>query len=133
MRNRWQSKVDALIRLARDPGATPAERDTAARKLRQLTRDHPETMDYKPLAVFTMRDLGEMKRRGISTAGSWTGCNLEDAISLMVADYQQRLARGHRRRLASTANCPDAFRANKVAREEAVKHFGRLPSWARKA
>lgn len=89
MGNRWQSKIDALIHLSRDKGAMPVERETATRKLRQITRDHPQAMDYRPLAEFTMRDLGEMRQRGISTAGSW-----DETIALMVADYRARLERG---------------------------------------
>jgi hypothetical protein len=133
--NRWQSKIDALIRLSRDPGATSAERKTAARKLRQILRDHPQMADYRPLAEFTMRDLGEMKRRGISTAGSWTGRNLDEAIAMMVSDYHERLdvGRHHGYGTSLLTNCFYDFRLNEVATEMHKEHFGKLPEWARKS
>jgi hypothetical protein len=80
--------------------------------------------DYRPLAEFTMRDLGEMKRRGISTAGSWTGRNLDEAIAMMVRDYGGRLERGRARSVP-----PALLFARRCS-------FGgnekRVPEWARK-
>ena len=73
MANRWQSKVDALIRLAQDPGATPDERAAARAALARITAAHPDASairDYEPVkAVFTTRDFVDMKRAGISVNG----------------------------------------------------------------
>ena len=94
MANRWRSKVDALIRLARDPGATPDERTAARAALARITASHPEAAairDYGPVKqMFTTRDFVDMKRGGISVEGEWTGVNLQDAIAQMSADYARR-------------------------------------------
>lgn len=100
--DRWQSKVDALIRLAHpDSGATPAERDTAQRKLREILRNHPQAeriRQYGPVREFLTTDLVWMKRHGISVEGSWTGRNLEEAARTMVADYWRRIVEANRRK-----------------------------------
>ena len=93
-RDRWQPKVDALLRLAQDKGATPAERETAREKLAQILREHPQAQEirqYEPVRRFTMDDLAFMKQHDISTDGSWTGGNLSEALQLMVADYAGRI------------------------------------------
>lgn len=89
-RAKWQRKVDALIRLAEDQAGKP-EGDLARQKLRQILRRHPEARAYEPLQAFTLRDVGYMRRHGISTGGSWTGGNLAEAIALMIADYRGRI------------------------------------------
>ena len=91
MVDRWRSKVDALIRLAQDPGATLDERTAARAALARIMASHPEAAairEYGPVkAVFTTRDFVDMKRAGISVDGEWTGVNLQDAIAQMSADY----------------------------------------------
>jgi hypothetical protein len=92
---RWQRKADALIRLAEDQRGKP-EGDLARQKLLDILNAHPEAFGYQPLVDFahrelTLRDVGEMKRRGIPTAGSWTAPTLEGAVRLMVEDYKRRL------------------------------------------
>jgi hypothetical protein len=100
---RWQRKADALIRLAEDQRGKP-EGDLARQKLLDIINAHPEAFEYQPLLDFahrelTLRDVGEMERRGISTEGSWTAPTLEGAVKLMVADYKRRLWGGQAKRL----------------------------------
>lgn len=96
MSGKWQSKVDALIRLAEDRGDRPEGR-LAREKLRRVLRRFPELAErHKPFdefahRTFTGADLGQMKRQGISTAGEWSGGTLDEAIAIMVADYKRRL------------------------------------------
>ena len=97
-RDRWQPKIDALLRLAEDKGATDAERETARSKLAQILREHPEAETirlYEPVRRFTMKDVAFMREHGISAEGSWTGRNLGEAVGLMVAEYERRIA-GHK-------------------------------------
>lgn len=95
MPNKWQSKVNALILLAEDQAGKP-EGDLAKEKLRRILRRFPElAKQHDPLAdyadrTFTVYDLRQMKRQGISTAGEWTGGSLDEAIGIMVADYKRR-------------------------------------------
>ena len=94
MKNRWQTKVDALIRLAEDQKGKP-EGDLAREKLLLILQNHPEAVHYQPILDLAWRDIStrdvaEMHRRGISTAGSWTGANLMAAIDKMLQDYYQR-------------------------------------------
>lgn len=100
MVNRWQPKVDALIRLiADDSGATDAERATAKRKLALILEHHPESQQiaqYGPVREFMCSDLLKMRRAGISTYGIWTGANWREALRMMVADYASRLGRSRR-------------------------------------
>lgn len=93
---RWCSKADALIRLAEDQRGKP-EGGLAREMLLKIINNHPEAFAYEPILdfcerEFTMADVGEMKRRGISTDGRWTAGSLEEAIALMIADYQRRMA-----------------------------------------
>ena len=96
--NRWQSKVDALIRLAEDQKGKP-EGELAREKLRQILEKYPEAAQaHQPLhefaeREFTAADLGYMMRQGISIDGRWTGRNLQDAILRMVAEYRVRIDR----------------------------------------
>ncbi len=95
MTNKWQRKVDALIRLADDQRGKP-EGDLARQKLTEILNKHPEAREYPPILVlaerdFTMMDLRAMKRRMISTAGSWTGRSIEEALEIMIDDYRARL------------------------------------------
>jgi hypothetical protein len=87
----WKGKVQALIRLAEDQAGKP-EGELAREKLRQILEKYPEARQYKPIRVFILKDIGYMRQHGISTEGSWTGANLQEAIALMVADYRQRIA-----------------------------------------
>lgn len=112
MTNCRKTKVDGLIRLANDPGATPAERATATRKLEQIIHDRPESLEYQPLKEFTTRDFVAMKRADIPTGGSWTGRNLEEALALMIADYQERATR-YRNRPRMLTNPFARFRVNR--------------------
>jgi hypothetical protein len=73
------------------------EGELARQMLHRLIEKHPEiTMSYQPLREFAMGDVGFMLKHGISTEGSWTGRNLNEAIRLMIDDYRRRIA-GHRR------------------------------------
>ena len=96
--NRWKRKVQALMRLAEDQAGKP-EGELARQKLRQILEKYPQAREYEPVQVFMARDIVAMKRRGISTEGSWTGRNLQEAIALMVADYGTRLERAKRPQL----------------------------------
>ena len=93
---KWQPKIDGLILLAEGRAGKP-EGDLAKEKLRRILRRFPELAQrHAPLdefanRVFTMRDLGQMKRQGISTDGAWSGRNLNEATNMMVADYKRRL------------------------------------------
>ena len=94
MKNRWQTKVDALIRLAEDQEGKP-EGALAREKLVLILQKHPEAVSYQPILDLawrdlTTRDVVKMKWMGISTAGSWTGANLMAAIDKMLQDYYQR-------------------------------------------
>lgn len=95
MKNKWQSKVDALIRLAEDQKGKP-EGDLAREKLLSILQKHPEAVTYKPIVDLAWRDLTtkdvvKMHRMGISTDGSWTGTNLQDALNKMMQDYYRRM------------------------------------------
>ena len=100
--DRWQAKVDGLVELAQNNGATQGERDTARRKLAQILRKHPQRAQirqYGPVRqLFTVGDFNRMHHMGISTEGRWTGTGLEDAFEKMVVDYAERLASYSRRR-----------------------------------
>lgn len=89
--NKWKRKAIALARLAEDQRGKP-EGEVARQKLLQILNRYPQAREYEPIKVFTLRDIAWMRRRGISTAGKWTGTNFADAIRLMVEDYQQRMA-----------------------------------------
>lgn len=95
IKDRWQTKADALIRLADDQRGKP-EGDLAREKLLLIINNHPESFAYQPLIdfaerEFTLQNLKEMKQQGISTDGCWIGNTLDDAIDMMVADYKRRL------------------------------------------
>ena len=95
MKNKWQSKVDALIRLAEDQRGKP-EGDLAREKLLLILQNHPEAVTYKPIVDLAWRDITtkdvvKMHRMGVSTDGSWTGATLQDALDKMMQDYYQRL------------------------------------------
>lgn len=96
--NRWQSKVDALIRLAEDQKGKP-EGELAWEKLRQILEKYPEAAQaHRPLyefaeREFTTADLGYMIRHDISIDGRWTGRNWQEAILHMVAEYRARIDR----------------------------------------
>lgn len=95
--DKWRSKIDALLRLSEDSGATPAEKALAKEKLHELVEKHPEAYnqpEYKARIdnVFYGKDFLELKRSG-DTYGSWSGNSIEDALQKMVADYQVRLRR----------------------------------------
>lgn len=96
--NRWKRKVQALMRLAEDQAGKP-EGQLARQKLRQILKKYPQAREYEPVRVFMARDIVAMKRMGISTEGSWTGRNLQEAIALMMADYGTRLERAKQPRL----------------------------------
>ena len=87
----WKRKADALLRLAEDQAGKP-EGELAREMLRRLISRHPEvTMAYEPMREFAMGDVAFMRKKGISTDGTWTGRNLQDAIALMIGDYRQRI------------------------------------------
>jgi hypothetical protein len=88
--NRWKSKVRALIALTEDQAGKP-EGELAREKLRYILARHPEAREYEPVRAFMLSDIRYMRQRGISTDGSWTGRNLEEAVGLMVADYRGRI------------------------------------------
>jgi hypothetical protein len=101
--NRWKRRVQALTRLAEDQRGKP-EGDVARQKLLYILNKYPEARDYEPVKELvrkdiTLRDIGYMRRNNISTAGSWTGGNLQQAIKLMEADYRQRIERHKRPKL----------------------------------
>lgn len=89
--NHWKRKAIALAKLAEDQRGKP-EGETARRKLLEIINKHPEVVQLEEVKQLTLADLGQMKRRGISLAGSWTGNDLQDAIRLMEEDYRQRMA-----------------------------------------
>jgi hypothetical protein len=95
VKNRWQTKVDALIRLAEDQRGKP-EGDLAREKLLSILQKHPEAVTYKPILDLAWRDITtkdvvEMHRMGVSTDGSWTGRNLQEALFKMQQDYYRRM------------------------------------------
>lgn len=95
MKNRWQTKVDALIRLAEDQRGKP-EGDLAREKLLLILQNHPEAVVYQPIVDLAWRDITtkdvvKMHRMGISTDGSWTGVNLQEALFKMQQDYYRRM------------------------------------------
>jgi hypothetical protein len=95
---KWQRIVDSLLRLIQDDAATDGERATARRKLNLILEKHSKAQEirqYGPVQDFTFADVRRMREQGISTDGRWTGRTLEDALALMVRDYQKRLG-GHR-------------------------------------
>ncbi len=91
MANRWKQVADALARLARDQAGKP-EGELARQKLAQIMARYPQARERPAVQAFMLRDLGRMRRLGVSTDGRWTGRNLEEAVALMAADYRQRLA-----------------------------------------
>ena len=96
MKDRWKTKVDALILLAEDQKGKP-EGELAREKLAGILRDHPEVARYEPLRDLAWKDITtkevvEMHRRGISTDGSWTGATLHEALYKMIHDYLRRAA-----------------------------------------
>lgn len=103
--NRWKRKARALAKLAEDQRGKP-EGDLARQKLLEIINKHPEAANYEPVKELverdlTMKDIGWMKRHGVSTDGEWTGGNLNEAIALMIADYKSRMTRAKRKRLVS--------------------------------
>jgi len=96
--SRWKSKVDALIRLAEDQAGKP-EGELAKAKLKRILELYPEAAKEHPpfeqyaQRVFTVGDLRFMKRQHISTQGSWTGRNLQEAIAIMINDFWGRIER----------------------------------------
>lgn len=96
MRDKWTSKVDALVRLAEDQRGTP-EGDLAREKLASILRKHPEVCRYQPVVTLaerdlTLADIGKMKREGISLEGTWVGTDLQDAVRVMEDEYKRRIA-----------------------------------------
>ena len=96
MKNKWQTKVDALILLAEDQKGKP-EGDLAREKLLLILQNHPEAVSYKLIVDLAWRDITtkdvvKMHRMGISTDGSWTGANLQEALYKMQQDYYRRMA-----------------------------------------
>jgi len=59
---------------------------------------YPEARDYEPVKQFMMSDIAYMQRNRISTDGSWTGRNLQEAVALMEAEYRQRIEEFKRHR-----------------------------------
>lgn len=103
--NKWQRKAKALVRLAEDQRGTP-EGDLAREKLLLIINNHPEARDFEPVKVLverdiTMADVIRAKRIGVDLTGSWTGENLQDAIQIMMQDYNRRI---HRRILEDLYN-----------------------------
>ena len=95
MKDRWKTKVDALIRLAEDQAGKP-EGELAREKLAGILEKHPEAVQYQPLQDLawrdiTTRDVVAMHRAGISTDGSWTGATPAEAMFKMLDDYYQRM------------------------------------------
>lgn len=109
--NKWQSKVDALIRLAEDQRGKP-EGDLARQKLTEIVNKHPAARNYAPLLDLaqrdlTMADVRNMRRNGISTAGSWEGDDLRGAILAMQADYKRRIAEHNKQKeMIETGSTP---------------------------
>lgn len=97
MMNRWKSKVDALIRLAKDQAGKP-EGELAREKLRQILENYPQAaFQHEPLATYAREFMGSdlmyMKRVGIPTTGRWQGRDIREAANMMVADYWDRIKR----------------------------------------
>ena len=89
--DRWKSKVDALIRLAEDQAGKP-EGDVARAKLQQILDKYPwAAEEHQALGDFAVSEFNYMKRVGISHQGRWTGRSLQDALTIMVADYRRRI------------------------------------------
>jgi hypothetical protein len=93
--NRWKTKVDALIRLAKDQAGKP-EGELAREKLRQILEKYPEAArQHEPLAdyarEFTTGDLRYMMQHDIPIEGRWTGRNVQEALAMMVGDYWRRI------------------------------------------
>lgn len=102
-KDRWQTKADALIRLADDQRGKP-EGDVARAMLLKIINNHPESFAYQPLIdfaerEFTLGDLREMRQQNVSTDGRWTADTLDGAIKMMVADYKRRLGARRVKRL----------------------------------
>lgn len=114
VKDRWQPKVDALIRLAQDKGATDHERVVARLKLAEILENHPEAdqiAQYGPVREFTFGDLRHMKTQGIPTTGHWEGTTLEDTLQKMVADYRRRIVEHEARpKLIGTPSVADIDR-----------------------
>jgi len=124
-KDRWQPKVDALLRLAEDKGATAAERETAREKLALILTTHPEATtirQYEPVRQFTMRDVGFMRKHGISTDGEWAGRNLHEAVAVMAADYRQRIAefRGRKRLGEAQGQLPPVTQMSQAELKDAI-------------
>jgi len=88
--NRWKTSIQAIMRIAREKRGQP-EGDVARKKLDLFLNKYPQAKQYAPVREFTLRDVGRMKMSGISTSGSWTGRNLDEAVAAMIRDYQDRL------------------------------------------
>lgn len=93
--NKWRRKADALARLAEDQRGKP-EGDLARQKLQEIIANHPEAREYQPVKDLFARDLelkdvGMMHRMGISTAGSWSGSTIAEALAAMSQDYKARI------------------------------------------
>jgi hypothetical protein len=96
--NKWQRKATALARLAEDQRGKP-EGELARQKLLEIINRHPEAAQFEPVVELAKRDiewvmtgahLMEFKRAGGDMSGEWEGATMEDAIKVMVADYQAR-------------------------------------------
>jgi hypothetical protein len=97
MVNRWKSKVDALIHLAKDQAGKP-EGELARDKLRQILDKYPEAaFQHEPLAGYAREfmggDLLYMKQVGIPWTGRWQGQNMHEALQTMISDYWSRIER----------------------------------------
>lgn len=93
--NKWRRKADALARLAEDQRGKP-EGDLAREKLQEIIANHPEAREYQPIEDLFARDLelkdiGAMHMAGISTAGSWSGRTVAEALATMTRDYKARI------------------------------------------
>ena len=93
--NKWRRKADALARLAKDQRGKP-EGDLARQKLQEIIANHPEACEYQPVKDLFARDLelkdvGAMRLAGISTAGSWSGRTIGEALAAMSQDYRMRI------------------------------------------
>ena len=101
--NKWKRKAEALARLAEDQRGKP-EGELAREKLLAIINKHPEAASYEPVVELarrdmTMRDVAQMMKDGISTAGKWEGdycggdynAQLKSAIAKMEGDYWQRI------------------------------------------
>jgi hypothetical protein len=94
--NRWKRKVQALARLAEDQHGKP-EGELAREKMRQILERYPEARDYGPARQFMMSDIAWMFRHNISTDGSWTGHDVQEAVALMETNYRRRIEEFKRR------------------------------------